>query len=93
MPKGTDKAPTAANGNKYVGEYRDGKRNGQGITPLPVAKYVGEYRDNQRHGQGTYTFADGTKFVGEYRDDKRHGQLTVTYAMATNALVSTGMTK
>ena len=61
---------TFADGGKYVGEYRDNKRNGQGTYTYGLStqwagdKYVGEYRDNKRHGQGTYTFADGEKYVG-----------------------------
>jgi hypothetical protein len=68
-------------GHKYVGEYRDGKRNGQGTYTFPDGrKYVGEYRDGKRNGQGTYTFPDGRKYVGEYRDGKHNGQGVYTAA-------------
>ena len=74
---------TYANGDKYVGEFKDGKRNGQGTYTLASGdKYVGEYKDGKRNGQGTYTFADGDKYVGEFKDDKRDGHGTVTYAKA-----------
>ena len=47
---------TYPNGDKYVGEYKDGKRHGQGTYTYPNGnKYVGEYKDGKRHGQGTYT--------------------------------------
>ena len=73
---------TFASGNKYVGEYKDGKRNGQFIVTYASGdKYVGEYKDGKRNGQGTYTFADGAKYVGEYKDGKYNGQGTYT---ATN---------
>ena len=66
-------------GDKYVGEYKDGKYHGQGTTTYADGdKYVGEYQDNKRHGQGTYTYADGDKYVGELQDDKYHGQGTYT---------------
>jgi len=53
-------ASTFANGDKYVGEYRDDKRNGQGTYTAPNGdKYVGEYRDDKYHGRGIATFADG----------------------------------
>ena len=40
-----------ADGNKYVGEYRNGKRNGQGTyTYASGDKYVGEWRDAKRNG-------------------------------------------
>jgi hypothetical protein len=72
---------TSANGDKYVGEYKDNKRNGQGtLTSANGDKYVGEHRDDKIHGQGTLTFADGDKYVGEFRDDKIHGQGTFTLA-------------
>ena len=53
------------NGSKYVGEYKDDKRNGHGtLTFADGDKYVGEWKDNNYHGQGTYTFADGDKRSG-----------------------------
>ena len=50
---GTD---TFARGLKYVGEWSDGKRHGQGIyTFANGSKYVGEFRDGRYNGQGTRT--------------------------------------
>ena len=70
---------TYRDGKKYVGEWRDNKRNGQGtITFANGTQYVGEFRDGKMHGQGTYTVTDGKKYVGEWRDNKLHGQGTVT---------------
>ena len=72
---------TYANGTKYVGEYRDDKRHGQGTyTFADGDKYVGEWRDDKRNGQGTNTFANGDKYVGEWRDGKYHGQGAFTFA-------------
>ena len=52
---------TYANGNKYVGEYKNGKIHGQGTyTWANGNKYVGEFKDAKRNGLGTYTFANGT---------------------------------
>ena len=70
-----------ANGDKYVGEYKDGKAHGQGTyTWTTGSKYVGEFRDDKFNGQGTYTFGNGNKYVGEFRDDRPNGQGTLTYA-------------
>jgi hypothetical protein len=70
----------APSGQKYVGEYRDNKANGQGtLTFSSGQKYVGEFKDNERNGQGTYTFPSGEKYVGEYRNGKRNGQGTHTF--------------
>ncbi len=73
------------NGDKYVGEWKDDKRHGQGINtwgegPNKDDKYVGEWKDEKQNGQGTYTWANGDKYVGEYKDGKRHGQGTYTFA-------------
>ncbi len=72
---------TFADGNKYIGEFRDDNFNGQGtFTFASGGKYVGEWRDDKYHGQGTLTTANGNKYVGEFRDDKPHGQGTFTFA-------------
>jgi S1-C subfamily serine protease len=79
-----------ADGNKYVGEFRDGKRTGQGTYTWSSSgnKYVGEFRDGKLNGQGTYTWGPksewaGDKYVGEWRDNKYNGQGTYTYANGT----------
>ena len=72
---------TYANGDKFVGEFKDGQRNGQAVlTFSDGGRFVGEYKDDKANGQGNNNFANGDKFVGEYKDDKRHGQGTYTYA-------------
>ena len=85
---------TFADGDKYVGEFRNDKYHGQG-TYYYLAdnrskgdKYVGEYKDGKPHGQGTYYhLADnqfkGDKYVGEFKNYKRNGQGTYTYANGT----------
>jgi len=72
---------TFSNGNKYVGEFRDNKRNGQGtFTWATGTNYVGEFRDDKRNGRGTFTWADGTNYVGEFRDNNKNGQGTLTFS-------------
>jgi hypothetical protein len=72
------------NGDKYVGEFKDGLKHGQG-TYLRVNgdKYVGEWRYEKPNGQGIYTYTDGAKYVGGWKDGKRHGQGTYTFASGT----------
>ena len=54
----------------YVGEWKDGKKNGQGTyTYSNGGQYVGEYEKDKRHGQGAYTKSNGDKYVGEWRND------------------------
>jgi hypothetical protein len=69
---------------KYVGEWRDGKRNGQGTNIYASGeKYVGEWRDDKRSGQGTNIYASGETYVGEYKDSEKNGQGTYTFANGT----------
>jgi|GEM_PF-1636644 len=71
---------TLLNGRKYVGEFKDGKRTGQGtFTYLDGHTYVGEFKDGKRTGQGTFTFLNGEKYVGEWKDDIPNGQGTYTF--------------
>ena len=49
-------SPFLTSCEKYVGEYKDGKRNGQGTFTYPDGeKYVGEFKDGERNGQGKIT--------------------------------------
>ena len=62
---------TQPNGTKYVGEYKDGKRHGQGtFTHTDGGKFVGEWKDDKPNGQGTFTHYTGKKYVGEWKDGK-----------------------
>ena len=47
---------TLANGNQYVGEFKDSFPNGQGTFTWPSGKkYVGEFKDGLYHGWGILT--------------------------------------
>jgi hypothetical protein len=64
-----------AKGEKYVGEWKDGKKHGQGTYTFPDGeKYVGEFKDGKYYGQGTYIHGkgefEGVKYVGKLRGDK-----------------------
>ena len=62
---------TSPDGDKYVGEFKDGYRNGQGTYAwFNGNKYIGGWRDGKYHGQGTYTSIKGYKYVGEWRENK-----------------------
>ena len=62
---------TSPDGEKYIGEFKDDKQNGQGTTISPDGDYyVGEHKDGIYHGQGTYTYHDGDCYVGEWKDGK-----------------------
>src|SRR6266404_7190740 len=68
--QGTERTFTIPDG-VYVGEFKDGKKNGQGtVTYDDGSKYVGEFKDGKRNGWGTYTYTDGSKLVGEFKTEK-----------------------
>ena len=73
-------------GDKYVGEWKDGKRTGQGIYTFYNGNiYIGEFKDGKVSGQGTFTFGSGSewsgdKYVGQFKNNKRNGQGTYTFA-------------
>ena len=80
----------AAEGWKYVGEFKNGAFSGKGTSTYSAPhknagyKYVGDWKDSKRHGQGTSTYSAphkfaGFKYVGEFKDGNRHGQGTSTY--------------
>jgi hypothetical protein len=59
---------TFANGDEYVGEWKDGEFNGQGtLTFADGNKYVGGYKDGNWSGQGTVTYADGSLEEGIWK--------------------------
>ena len=57
-------------GDEYVGEWKDGKRHGQGTQTQQVfrTKYVGEWKDGEFNGQGTLTYINGTVEKGIWKD-------------------------
>ena len=68
-------------GCKYVGEYKDGFKYGEGKLICPkFIQYEGGYKNNLYHGNGTYTWPDGDKYVGEFEDGVMHGQGSLIYA-------------
>ena len=78
-------------GEKYVGEFKNGKRHGQGTyTWADGEKYVGEWKDGKYHGQGNMTYFNGSKYVGEWKENNWHGQGTYTYAYGKEVRVENG---
>ena len=74
-------AVTLTDGDKYIGEFKDGKENGQGtLTYSYGGKYVGTWKNGEYNGQGTYTHPNGDKYVGGFLNGSRHGKGTLTDA-------------
>lgn len=69
------------NGEKYVGEVKNGQPDGQGTYSWSNgAKYVGQWANGLRNGRGAYTWPNGERYVGEFQNNKKHGQGTLIYA-------------
>ena len=54
---------------KYEGEFRNGKRHGQGTLVLSNGeKFVGQFRDDQVSGRGTYHALNGQTIEGQWEN-------------------------
>ena len=61
-------------GCKYVGEWKNGRYDGQGIrTYSDESKYVGEWKDGQYHGQGKKSEPSGSYYEGGWKKGKQDG--------------------
>lgn len=70
-----------SNGDKYIGEFTEGKRHGHGAYYFANGNvYKGEHHHNQRHGYGTYKWKNGDVYVGEYQNNDRHGEGVYQFA-------------
>ena len=62
---------TYPNGNKYLREWKGGKKNGHGILIYANRTlYIGKWMSDKRHGQGTYTSSNGTVNKGIWESGK-----------------------
>ena len=63
---------TFASGDKYVGQYKDGKRNGQGtFTFADRSKWVGAWENDNLNGYAVTYYADGSiNQEGIFKDDE-----------------------
>jgi len=60
---------TYSHGEKYEGEWKNGKCHGQGTLTSPDgSKYEGEWKNGVFHGQGTFILPTGEKYEGEWKE-------------------------
>jgi hypothetical protein len=79
-------------GEKYVGEFRNGLYHGHGVLTFSEnnvnerANYDGDWKHDKRSGNGTLTWKDGQKYVGEFQNDNRHGHGVLTTSVNSTAI-------
>ncbi len=62
---------TYADGSTYAGQWRDGKRHGQGTQRRANGGVVtGRWVDDEEKGHGTYTFVNRAKYAIEWTGDE-----------------------
>lgn len=77
-----------ADGSKYVGEFKNGKRNGRGTySSLSGERYEGDWKDDRRNGFGYEWAANGsiTK-VGRWADGMYVGSTPLVPIVATHTV-------
>ena len=63
------------NGDKYVGDLKNGLKNGKGIYYYKNGnRYEGDWKDDKREGRGIFYFVNGDRFEGECKNDKANGK-------------------
>jgi hypothetical protein len=65
-----------SNGNKYIGEWVNGKPQGEGVYTWPDgSKYVGQWYEGKRHGCGVQTNPNKkVMYDATWKDDMTHGE-------------------
>eukprot|EP00667_Euglena_gracilis_P003281 EG_transcript_3292 len=69
------------NGDLYIGEYDNNKREGTG-TYFWTSRgliYNGQWKNNQRSGMGRMVYPDGGRYFGQWLFDKKNGRGRYTY--------------
>ena len=63
------------NGSKYIGNYKNDKRDGKGIYYFNSGnRYEGEWKNGKREGKGIFYYNDGDREMGDYLNGKQVGK-------------------
>jgi hypothetical protein len=66
-------------GHKYVGEFRNGKRDGEGVMAMPGGRTLKGRFERDAIFQGSYTDPDGSVYTGTWEFRERNGRGTLKY--------------
>ncbi|CAF1065956.1 unnamed protein product [Adineta ricciae] len=77
-----------ANGDKYIGDWIDDNREGQGVLILSSGDRIrdvyeqrlGQFKGHKINGKGIFYSANGDKYSGDWIDDKRTGYGVFTWS-------------
>lgn len=65
---------------EYKGQFRAGRKHGQGVKVWPATgdRYEGEFAEDRKHGRGTYSWGPkspyaGERYSGDFVNDRREG--------------------
>lgn len=64
---------------EYVGEFKAGKKHGQGVKQWPWGdRYIGDFIEDHKDGFGIYLWGHqapnaGDSYAGQFSNDQRHG--------------------
>ena len=73
------------NGNRYDGEYRDGKRNGCGTFDFANGRrYIGEFSDDLFSGRGVWMLENGDRYIGDFEFNRCNGEGVYIFADGTS---------
>ena len=66
------------NGNKYIGEIKDNKKDGYGIYYFynsdEYERYAGFWKDDKKYSKGTMFYKNGSIYIGYWKNDLREGK-------------------
>ena len=69
-----------SNGGEYVGQWKNGERNGTGTFKFVDGTEITGAWENNILKSGEYVFTNGDRYVGEWKDWKQHGKGVQIYA-------------
>lgn len=73
------------NGNKYIGNIRDGKADKLGIRFWnDGSRYEGYFENDKKHGYGIYYYTEKDKYAGQWVNDEIEGQGEFSWSSGTH---------